>query len=133
VKRTFLARYVDAFERVDVDALVALLHDDVIVSMPPVTLWLQGHAAVRRLWAEVGDACRRSRLAPLVANGSPAFAQWKLSGPGGRYEPWAIQVLDVMGDAISGVTFFVNRNLFPLFDASRRDEARRPGPRLVST
>jgi RNA polymerase sigma-70 factor (ECF subfamily) len=68
-------RYVDAFLRYDVDALVALLHQDATLSMPPYTLWLRGHDAIRTWLLGRGAHCqgfparadRRLRLARLRA------------------------------------------------------------------
>nr|MDQ3611027.1 sigma-70 family RNA polymerase sigma factor [Actinomycetota bacterium] len=75
-QQDLLARYVDAFERYDLDALTALLHEDVVQSMPPYPLWLRGHDDIRRWYLGTGIGCRGSRLVPTVANGSPAFGQY---------------------------------------------------------
>ncbi len=63
-------RYVAAFERYDIDALVALLTEDGTLSMPPFTLWLQGHEAIGKWLAGRGSGCRGSRLVPTTASGS---------------------------------------------------------------
>jgi RNA polymerase sigma-70 factor (ECF subfamily) len=53
---------------------------------------------------------------PTVANGSPAFGQYKPSGPGGRLEPWALQVLEIADGKIVGLNSFLETaDLFPLF------------------
>ena len=91
-----LERYVDAFERYDVDTLVALLHDDATMSMPPFDLWLAGAADIAAWWRRESPDCRGSRLVPVAANGSPAVAQYRPTGDG-RYEPFTIVVLDVVG------------------------------------
>jgi RNA polymerase sigma-70 factor, ECF subfamily len=70
-----LDRYVDAFHRYDVDGLVALLRDDVVFSMPPFSLWLQGQEPVRHWLAGRGIGCKGSRLVATAACGSPAFGQ----------------------------------------------------------
>jgi len=115
-QRVLLARYVDAFQRYDIESLTVLLHEDALQSMPPYSLWLRGRAEIFRWWFGPGIGCRDSRLVPTWANGSPAFGQWKPSGPGGSYEPWALQVLDLRGDRISGMTFFLDTaRMFPLF------------------
>ena len=110
-----LARYVDAFERYDIDALVSLLHEDATFSMPPYALWLQGHADIRRWYLGPGEDCRGSRVVPLRANGAPAMAQWRASGPNGSYESWAIHVLEVVDGRISAVQHFLDPKLFPYF------------------
>jgi len=115
-QRALLARYVDAFERYDMDLLTALLHEDASWTMPPYELWLQTHLDIRRWCLGPGIACRGSRLVPTVANGSPAFGQYKPSPAGDGYEPWSLQVLEISGGRISGITFFLDTaRLFPLF------------------
>jgi RNA polymerase sigma-70 factor, ECF subfamily len=115
-QRNLLARYVDAFERFDIDSLVSLLHEDATMSMPPYDLWLQGAAELRKWLLGAGAGCRGSRYAPVVANGAPGFAQWRPESPGGGYEAWAIHVLRISDGRIGGIDFFVDPNLFPLFD-----------------
>ena len=109
-------RYVDAFLRYDVDRLVALLRDDATLSMPPYTLWLQGHDAIRAWLLGPGAGCRGSRLVPAAACGSPAFAQYRPAGADGGHRAWALIVLELSGDAITGWTSFLDvEGLFPLF------------------
>ena len=111
-----LARYVDAFERYDMESLTSLLHEDATQSMPPYEMWLQGRDEMLRWWFGAGAGCRGSRLVPTVANGSPAFGQYRPSGPGGRHEPWALQVLELSGGRIVGFNAFLDTpTLFPLF------------------
>lgn len=115
-QRKLLARYVDAFERYDMDSLVSLLHEDAVMSMPPFNLWLRGHADIRTWMLGPGSDCRGSRLVPTVANGAPAFGQYRPSGPGGRFEPWSLQVIEITDGRISGLnTFLDTATLFPLF------------------
>ena len=122
-QRALLARYVDAFERYDLDALTALLREDAAWSMPPFELWLRTHDDIRRWCLGPGIGCRGSRLVPTVANGSPAFGQYKPGGPGGSLEPWSLQVLEVSGGRIAGITFFLDTaRLFPLFGLPARLE-----------
>ena len=114
-QRELLTRYVDAFERFDIDSLVALLHEDATMSMPPYELWLEGAGELRKWLLGAGSGCRGSRFEPVVANGSPAFAQWRAGGPDGGFDAWAIHVLRVSDGRISGIDFFVDPDLFPLF------------------
>jgi RNA polymerase sigma-70 factor (ECF subfamily) len=110
-----LERYVDAFERYDMESLTSLLRDDAAWSMPPYRLWLQTHDDIATWCLGPGIGCRGSKLIATEANGSPAYAQYKPS-PEGGCEPWALQVLDVSGDRIAGITFFLDTaHLFPLF------------------
>ena len=115
-QRELLARYVDAFERYDISRLVALLHDDAVQSMPPFAMWIRGAANIGRWMLEPGPSCcRGSRLLPTVANGCPAFGQYR-PDPDGGHHPWALQVLEISGDRISGAHFFLDTELlFPAF------------------
>jgi RNA polymerase sigma-70 factor (ECF subfamily) len=114
-----LHRYVDAFERYDIDALVALLHEDAVQSMPPFAMWLQGATNIGAWMVEPGPSgCRGSRLVPTSANGCPAFGQYRRD-PAGGYAPWALQVLEVSGGRVAGMQFFLAfmapERLFPAF------------------
>jgi RNA polymerase sigma-70 factor, ECF subfamily len=112
-----LARYVQAFEAYDIEALTSLIHEDATQSMPPYELWLSGRDDIFKWWFGPGIGCQGSRVIPtLTANGSPAFGQYKPSESGKGYEPWALQVLEVSGGRIAELTFFLaTETLFPLF------------------
>ena len=111
-----LARYVDAFERYDIETFVTLLHEDVIQSMPPFAMWLQGTENVGRwMLLPAPSGCRGSRLLATSANGCPAFAQYRPDPAGGHY-PWALQVLEISGGRISGLNAFLEpHRLFATF------------------
>ncbi len=118
-----LERYVHAFERYDMEALTALLREDVQMSMPPFALWLQGHTSIRAWLLGRGAICRNSRLLPIAACGAPAFAQYKPAADGGGYAPWSIVVLAAAGEQISEMTFFLDvETLFPRFGLPLRLE-----------
>ena len=103
-----LERYVDAFERYDIEGLVALLHDDAVQSMPPFALWIRGAASIGRWMLEPGpSACRGSLLVPAGANGCPAFGQYRRD-PSGGFAPWALQVLEISGGRITAMNFFLS-------------------------
>ena len=112
-----LVRYVEAFERYDVDALTSLIHKDATQSMPPYSLWLKGRDDILTWWLGPGIGCRGSRVIRVGdANGSPAFGQYKPSPGGDGYEPWALQVLEIEDGWIVEFTFFLaTESLFPLF------------------
>jgi RNA polymerase sigma-70 factor (ECF subfamily) len=115
-QRELLERYVKAFEAYDMDALAALIHEDAKQSMPPYEMWLLGREDILRWWFGPGIGCRGSKLIATVANGLPAFGQYRPSGPGGSYEPWALQVLELSDGRIVGYTAFLDtERLFPLF------------------
>jgi RNA polymerase sigma-70 factor (ECF subfamily) len=122
-KRALLARYVDAFERYDMDSLTSVLHQDATWNMPPYELWLQTHDDIRRWCLGPGIGCRGSRLVPTMANGSPAFGQYKPGVEPGILEPWSLQVLELSADRISGITFFLDTaRFFPAFGLPARLE-----------
>ncbi|HEY9555226.1 MAG TPA: sigma-70 family RNA polymerase sigma factor [Acidimicrobiales bacterium] len=109
-----LTRYVDAFQRYDMTALAKLLRDDVVISMPPHDLWLQGTESVIGWMVGPGAACADSKLLPVSANGTAGFGSYKPAGPG-RWEPWALQVIEVRDGAISGHHNFLYPELFAEF------------------
>ena len=121
--RELLSRYVQAFERYDLDALTALLKEDAIQSMPPYDLWLRGRDDIFAWWWGPGIGCKNSRLLPApAANGSPAYGQYKPSRDGG-YEPWALQVVELEDGKVGELTFFLEtETLFPLFGLPPRLE-----------
>jgi RNA polymerase sigma-70 factor (ECF subfamily) len=110
-QRVLLERYVDAFERYDIDALVTLLHADVVLSMPPFAIWLRGADDLAAWFLGQGIGCKGSRLLPVAVNGTAGFASYK-PGPSGRLEPWAIQVIDVADGVITGHHNFIFPELF---------------------
>ena len=117
VQRELLERYVDAFERYDLDDLLALLHDDATSNMPPYQLWLRGHDDIRAWFLGPGAECRGSVLLPTAANALPAFGQYRPSGRHGSHHPWALQVLEITDGKISGMNFFLDTEaLFPMFE-----------------
>jgi RNA polymerase sigma-70 factor (ECF subfamily) len=109
-----LARYVDAFERYDMTALAKLLRDDVVISMPPHDLWLQGTDNVIGWMVGPGQGCAGSKLLPVAANGTAGFGSYKPAGEG-RWEPWALQVIEVKDGRISGHHNFLYPELFAEF------------------
>jgi RNA polymerase sigma-70 factor (ECF subfamily) len=105
--RELLERYVDAFERYDIDAFVRLLHDDATQHMPPFEMWLRGSGDIGTWMLGPGAACRGSRLMATHANGSPAVAQWRPTADGG-FEPWALHVLEVTDGKVAHISSFLN-------------------------
>jgi RNA polymerase sigma-70 factor (ECF subfamily) len=124
-QRELLARYVQAFERYDMEALTALIQEDATQSMPPYELWLRGRDDILRWWLGPGAGCRGSRVIPTVAaNGSPAFGQYRPSATGSGYDPWALQVLEIADGKIVEFAFFLDTDrVFPLFGLPPRLEA----------
>jgi RNA polymerase sigma-70 factor (ECF subfamily) len=112
--REVLAAYVDAFERDDIDGLVALLRDDAILEMPPFELWMRGPADIRR-WMVKADAFGQEKFTPVSANGSPAVAVYRPRQEGGVPQAFALQVLDVVDGRIGAIHVFLEPSLFELF------------------
>lgn len=126
-----LARYVDTFERYDIAALVALLHEDAVMSMPPYPLWIVGPEQVRTWMLGNGIGCKGSRLRVTSANGRPAVATYRPAGPG-RWTPFSIVVLDTAGDKITGLSYFLHTELFPAFGLPSRIDEQPATARLGS-
>jgi RNA polymerase sigma-70 factor (ECF subfamily) len=82
--------------------------------MPPFEMWLEGRADIAAWMLGPGHECRGSRLLPTMANGRPAFAHYKPSGPGGAHEPWALQVLEISDGRVAAITSFLDTRLFAL-------------------
>jgi RNA polymerase sigma-70 factor (ECF subfamily) len=117
-----LARYVEAFEAYDMDALTSLIQEDAIQSMPPFDMWLRGRDDIFTWWYGPGIGCKGSKMIPTMsANGAPAFGQYKPSETGSGYDPWALQVLEIEDGKIVELTFFLEtETLFPLFGLPAR-------------
>ena len=120
-EQALVARYVDAFERYDITALVALLRDDAQFSMPPFGVWVRGPEEVLRFMRGTGAKCENSRLLTTQANGGPAVAIYNAADDGG-WDPWAIVVLELSGGQIVGLHHFIFPALFAAFGLPARIE-----------
>jgi RNA polymerase sigma-70 factor, ECF subfamily len=107
--------YVDAWERGDIDAVVAMLTEDARITMPPIPTWYRGRTAVAAFLAErvLGDKPRR--LLPVRANGVPAFGQYMWDAAKGRLIPHGIIVLTLRGAEIEELTAFLTPTAFAQF------------------
>jgi RNA polymerase sigma-70 factor, ECF subfamily len=114
-EQDLLAKYMDYFERYDIENLVALIADDAEFSMPPFDLWLNNTTDIAKWYTGQGHACENSRMIALRANGCAAFAQYKPSEEG-RWEPWALQVVEVGGGKITGIHHWIPPFAAPLFE-----------------
>ena len=86
------------------------------MSMPPFEWWLRGRMEIRTALLAPGLSCHGSRLVRTAANGSPALGQYRPTGTGGRYEPFALVIIEMSGDWITETTTYLNTTrLFPLF------------------
>ncbi|WP_329792634.1 sigma-70 family RNA polymerase sigma factor [Lentzea sp. DG1S-22] len=114
VQKSLLSRYCEAFERHDVQTLVALLHEDATMSMPPFSWWLRGREAISLALSDPNASCDGAWLVPVEANGSPAY--WQMRP--GMEQPFGLVFLDVRGGLVTGTTTYLNVDgLLPLFGA----------------
>ena len=118
-----VARFVSAFESADVDALVALLTDDVFISMPPMPLEYVGPDLAARFFAGIFGAGRRFELVRTRTNGQPAFGAY-LRSPTGVHQAVGLHVLALSGDRICAMTRFEN-GVLPWFGLPRSLSAPR--------
>ena len=111
-----LARYVDAFQRYDMKALLALIHEDAVMTMPPFEFWVRGNTDITAwMMQPTPSQCAGSILMPVQANGVLAWGQYK-PDPDGGYQPWGLQVHEISGGKLSRLTFFLDTSvLYPLF------------------
>jgi RNA polymerase sigma-70 factor (TIGR02960 family) len=117
VERATVAEFVRAYESGDLDALVALLTDDVFLSMPPLPLEYEGIDVARRFYATMIGSGRRFDLVPTRANGQPAFGSY-LRAPTGIRHGTGLLVLTLAGDRISSITRF-DTSVLPRFGLPR--------------
>jgi SnoaL-like protein len=117
-----VARFVRAYESADLDALVALLTDDVFVSMPPMPFEYEGIQIAARFCASLFGAGRRFDLVPTRANGQPAFGAYLRAATGIRHGTGLI-VLTLSGDRIGAMTRFES-SVLPWFGLPRSLPAR---------
>lgn len=106
---SLLSRYVEAFTTHDVAGLVALLHKDATMSMPPYLWWLQGRAAIRQALLGGATVCANDQLVRTAANGSPAFGFYRDG------EALGVTVIDLRGPGIERITTFLEPSLMRSF------------------
>jgi RNA polymerase sigma-70 factor (TIGR02960 family) len=116
-EEAIVAKFVRAWESADLDALVALLTDDVFVSMPPMPFEYEGRDLVARFCASIFGAGRRFDLVATRANGQPAFGAY-LRAPTGISHGMGLYVLTLTGDRICAMTRFDN-SVLPWFGLPR--------------
>ncbi|WP_434445101.1 RNA polymerase subunit sigma-70 [Lentzea sp. E54] len=112
VQQSLLSRYCEAFDRHDMRTLVALLHEDATMSMPPFSWWLRGRGPISVVLNSPNAACENAWLVPVRANASPAY--WQLRP--GMEQPFGLVFLDVRNGLVTGTTTFLNVDeLLPIF------------------
>ena len=117
-EQALAARFARAYESGNVDALVALLTEDISVAMPPIPLEYHGRDAVARFYASILGPGRRFDLVPTRANGQPAFGAYLRVPAGGVRHGTGLYVLTLAGDRVRGVTRFDN-GVLPWFGLPR--------------
>jgi RNA polymerase sigma-70 factor (ECF subfamily) len=101
--------FVDAWERSDIEAVVAMLAEDARITMPPIPTWYSGRDAIAVFLAQrVLDGDRPRRLLPVRANAAPAFGQYVWNEEKGRLVPHGIDVITFRGEQIGEITAFLN-------------------------
>lgn len=111
-----LSRYLEAFERFDIQALVALFHEDGCLSMPPFEMWVRGKDNLFRFFAATRWHCEGSRFLPVTVNGGyPAFAQYVPGDNPSILVPWGIHVLAIKDGQILHTQNFISAKLFARF------------------
>jgi RNA polymerase sigma-70 factor (ECF subfamily) len=116
-EQALVAKFVAAYQSGDLDALVALLTDDVRLSMPPIPLEYRGLDAVTRFYDTVFRQ-RRYTLVPTRANGQPAFGAYLHAGDCATRRAAGLLVLGLSGERICGLTRFDN-DVMPYFGLPR--------------
>ncbi|MGW4808146.1 sigma-70 family RNA polymerase sigma factor [Kitasatospora sp. NPDC004272] len=120
-QRALLARYVRAFEAFDIEGLQRLLHEDAVLNMPPFRMWVRGVVELGEWWQGAGCGCAGSRLLPVEANGTPAFAQYRPAEDGNGWTPWGITLLEIVDGRIATMTNHMDvERLFPLWGLPMR-------------
>jgi RNA polymerase sigma-70 factor (TIGR02960 family) len=116
-EEALVAKFVRAWESADLGALVALLTDDVFMSMPPMPFEYEGRDVVARFCGCLFGAGRRTHLVPTRANGQLAFGTY-LRAAGGISHGTGLYVLTLTGDRICAMTRFEN-SVLPSFGLPR--------------
>ena len=108
--RKLVERYIDAWERGDVDAIAAMLAADATFTMPPYPSWWQGRDVIAAFASEPVH-----RYLPAHANGQLANAAYRWDPNRGRYVAEALEVLTLDGPLVKEMTAFMMPGLFPSF------------------
>ena len=116
-EQALVAKFVRAWESADLDTVVALLTDDVFMSMPPIPFEYEGRDVVARFCASLFGAGRRFDLVPTRANGQPAFGAY-LRDPAGFSHGVGLYVLTLTGNRIRALYRFEN-DVLPSFGLPR--------------
>jgi RNA polymerase sigma-70 factor (ECF subfamily) len=109
--RDVVQRYVDAWDRQDIDGVVAMLTDDACFSMPPLASWYHGPDLPGFMQVGPLSGEWRWRHVQVQANGQPALAFYEWNEEEQAYLPFALNVFTIRGEQFSDVTCFVCRSI----------------------
>lgn len=117
VDQQLLERYVRAFEEANLDALVALFHQDMRTTMPPAPTWVLGRAANERFYRSMFGSLVPGQFRHLRvgANGQPALAFYRPAAPAGPHRLAAIQLVTTRDGLVSTIDHFMLSEIYPLF------------------
>jgi RNA polymerase sigma-70 factor, ECF subfamily len=113
--RELVDRYVDAWEKGDVEALRTLLAEDATFSMPPWAAWWRGRETIAGFAKAAHELCAKASAVPTRANGQVAIAYYLRDADTGRSTAGAIDVIDFEGALIKEITAFITPQIFPRF------------------
>ncbi len=116
--RALLARYLRVWEEADVKGLVALLHEDAVLSMPPYDAWFKGAQAIAdalEVMVLTPGSAGSFKLVPIRASGQPAFAFYQRDPATKQFRPASINVVEIAHGKVVEITAFLEPKLFPLF------------------
>ena len=120
-ERALAARFADAIERGDVDAMVSMLTDDAWLTMPPAPLEYQGRAVIAAFMRGVGfrNGTRRYRLVPVGANGQPAFGCYISDHDDPVGHAHGLLLVATAGERVTAMTRFIDNSVLPYFSLPR--------------
>jgi RNA polymerase sigma-70 factor (ECF subfamily) len=129
VELELVRRLAAAWHAADIPAIVAILTEDALLSMPPLPDRYVGREAIGAFLSSTpaGGRLERFRLVPTCANAQPALAAYFRDGDSGPYLAHAILVLAIQGDAIASLVRFADESLFPRFGLPMAIESRETG------
>jgi RNA polymerase sigma-70 factor, ECF subfamily len=118
--REIVERFADAFERGEIETILAMLTEDATFAMPPYPDWCRGRDEIAQSWLMPGGPPPRLRYAATRANGQLALGTYAIDPPRESYRPIALDVLTLRGELITNVTAFRSPALFPRFELPDR-------------
>jgi RNA polymerase sigma-70 factor (ECF subfamily) len=110
-----LARYVQAWEARDARALVALLREDAMITMPPSPLWLRGRRSIEAFLPQVFEHMGELRVRRVAVNGGPGLASWARCPGDDTFRAYALQAVVVDGLHVVAIHAYLDPALFPRF------------------